>query len=85
MAASIYSLCALLSLGIAVLLWRHFGETRSRLVYWSALCFSGLAINNVLLVVDKVELVASDLSLARQLTALASLCLLVYGLVYEDE
>ena len=85
MAALIYSLCALLSLGIAVLLWAHYRRTRSRLLYWSALCFSGLTVNNVLLVLDKLVLADHDLSIARQWTALASLALLLYGLVYEDE
>ena len=85
MAALIYTLCAILSLGIAVLLWAHYRRTRSRLLYWSALCFSGLTVNNVLLVLDKLVLPAHDLSLARQWTALASLALLLYGLVYEDE
>ena len=84
MATLIYSLCAVLSLGIAVLLWAHYRRTRSRLLYWSALCFSGLTVNNVLLVADKLFL-AEDLSVLRQWTALVSLALLVYGLVYEDE
>jgi hypothetical protein len=85
MAAVIYMLCALLSLGIAVLLWAHFRRTRSRLLYWSALCFSGLTVNNVMLVLDKLVLDTHDLSSARQWTALVSLALLLYGLVYEDE
>lgn len=85
MASIIYSLCALMSLGIAVLLWRHYWKTRSRLLYWSAWCFTGLTVNNVLLVIDKIVLVEQDLSLIRQATALASLAMLVYGLVYEDE
>jgi hypothetical protein len=84
MAALIYALCALFSLGISVLLWAHYRRTRSRLLYWSALCFSGLTVNNVLLVADKLFL-AQDLSVLRQWTALVSLALLVYGLVYEDE
>ena len=50
MAPLIYSLCAILSCGIAVLLWAHFRRTRSRLLYWSALCFTGLTANNVMLV-----------------------------------
>ena len=84
MAALIYSLCALLSFGVAVLLWAHYRRTRSRLLYWSALCFTGLTVNNMLLVLDKLFL-AEDLSVLRQWTALVSLALLVYGLVYEDE
>ena len=83
MASLIYSLCALLSLWISVLLWNHYWRTRSRLLYWSALCFTGLTVNNMLLVLDKLFL-AEDLSVLRQWTALVSLALLVYGLVYED-
>jgi hypothetical protein len=84
MAELIYALCALFSLGISVLLWNHYRRTRSRLLYWSALCFSGLTVNNILLVADKLFL-AEDLTALRQWTALVSLVLLVYGLVYEDE
>jgi hypothetical protein len=85
MAPLIYSLCALLSLGVALLLWRHHGQTRSRLLFWSALCFSGLTVNNVLLVLDELLWVDADLSLLRQLTALVSLGLLLFGLTWEDE
>ena len=84
-ALAIYSLCALLSLGIAVMLWRHHARTRSRLLYWSALCFSGLALNNLLLVLDKLVLPHSDLSMLRQVTALLSLCVMLVGLVWEEE
>ena len=85
MAVLIYTLCAILSLGIALLLWAHYRRTRSRLLYWSALCFSGLTVNNVMLVADKTNLVAADLSDARQWVALGSLLLLLFGMVWEDE
>lgn len=85
MAVIIYTLCALMSVGIAALLWRHFHRTRSRLIYWSAWCFTGLTVNNLLLVIDKMNLVDHDLSLLRQVAALASLAMLIFGLVYEDE
>jgi hypothetical protein len=84
-AALIYLLCALMSLGIAVMLWRAFARTHSRLLYWSALCFSGLSLNNLLLVLDKLVLSEADLSGFRQAIALISLVVLVFGLVYEDE
>jgi hypothetical protein len=85
MAAVIYSLCTLFSLGIAVLLWRHFHKTHSRVLFWSALCFTGLTLNNFLLVIDKLVMVDVDLSAFRQLTALLSLLLLLFGLIYEEE
>lgn len=85
MAAIIYSLCTVLSLGIAILLWRHFRKTHSRVLYWSALCFTGLTLNNFLLVVDKLDIVDADLTSFRQLAALLSLLLLLFGLIYEEE
>ena len=85
MSSLIYALCALVSLCIAGLLWRHYVETRSRLLYWSAWCFTGLTLNNVLLVLDKLVLAEHDLSLMRQITALTSLSVLLFGLIYEDE
>ena len=84
-ATIIYSLCALLSLGTALLLWRHHARTRSRLLYWCALCFSGLTVNNLLLVADKVLVPGADLALMRQVMALLSLCVILYGLTWEEE
>ena len=81
----IYSLCALLSLVIATSLWRHHARTRSRLLYWSALCFTGLTLNNVLLVLDKLFYADLDLAPIRQVTALAALCVMLFGLIWEEE
>lgn len=85
MASIIYGLCALMSLGIALLLWRHYAKTRSRVLFWSAWCFTGLTVNNVILIVDKLVFPEIDLSLARQVTALVALSLLLFGLIYEEE
>lgn len=85
MAALIYALCALLCGWIAWSLWQHHARTRSRVLFWSALCFSGLTVNNLLLVVDKLLVPGVDLSVLRQAIAFGSLCLLLFGLVYEDD
>jgi hypothetical protein len=85
MAAVIYSLCALLALGISLLLWRHYSQTRSRLGFWIACCFTGLAANNVVLVIDKLVVPDTDLQLLRHAIALLAMSLLLFGLIYEDE
>lgn len=86
MAAVIYALCALTSLTSLVLLWRSYAATRSRLLFWSALCFLFLTANNLLLVVDKVIFpVEVDLSLWRLAAALAAVLLLLFGLVWGEE
>ena len=82
----IYSLCALTSLTCLVLMWRSYRVTASRLLFWSALCFLLLTVNNVLLVLDKIVFpVEVDLSLWRLVAALAAVALLLFGLVWEEE
>ena len=83
MAAAIYSLCALVALACAWLLLRAYSRQRYRLLLWSAICFAGLTLNNVLLVVDKIFLPDIDLTVLRLLVALASLAVLIYGLIWD--
>ena len=45
MAAIVYILCALTSLTCAVLLLRAYRQNGVRLLFWSGLCFIGLALN----------------------------------------
>ncbi|HEX9938366.1 MAG TPA: DUF5985 family protein [Longimicrobium sp.] len=83
MATVIYLLCALTSLACAVLLLRGYARNRVRLLLWVGLCFVGLTLNNVLLLIDMRVVPSMDLSLWRSLPALAGLMLLIYGLVWE--
>lgn len=85
MADAVYLLCAVTSLACAVLLLRGYVRSRVRLLLWSCLCFVGLALNNILLVLDLIVLPERDLSLLRNLPALVGLALLVYGLIWEAE
>ena len=81
----IYTLCALTALGCAWLLLRAYRRTHARLLLWSGLCFVGLSINNLLLMLDRLALPSIDLSVWRSATALIALLTLLYGLVWEDE
>lgn len=85
MAEVVYILCALTSIACAVLLFRGWSASRSRLLFWSGLCFAGLAANNVLLLLDLVVFPTSiDLRFVRNLTALASVGVLLHGLIAES-
>ena len=84
MAEAIYALCALASSLCAVLLVRGYLRRRLRLMLLACMCFSGLALNNVLLFVDLAVMPQVDLSLLRGLVAVAALLLLVIGLVWEE-
>ena len=85
MAAIVYALCALTSLLCAFLLLRAFRQTRSRVLWWSGLCFCGLTVTNVLLILDKLVYTEIDLQPLRLSTTLVALLLLLYGLLYADE
>ncbi len=83
LATIVYALCALTSLACAVLLLRGFAASRARLLLWSGLCFAGLALNNIVLLVDLSVVPAVDLSFVRSVPALLGIGLLLYGLVWE--
>ena len=85
MAEAVYLLCAVTSVACAVLLLRAYLRTRTRLLLWSGLCFAGLALNNVVLVVDLIVVPDTDLSTWRLVPAAAGMVLLVYGPVWDAE
>ena len=85
MAEGVYILCALTSIACAVLLVRGYRRSRMRFLLWSALCFVGLGLNNVLLFVDLVVLPRTDLSFWRNGVALAAVSMLLYGLVWDEK
>jgi hypothetical protein len=83
MAEAVYILCASTSILCAVLLFMSWRSTRTRLSFWSSLCFIALALNNLLLLVDLVVVPTVDLFLLRSGTALAGIAVLLYGLIWE--
>jgi len=85
MALLVYVLCALTSVLCTVLLLRGFRRSRVRLLMWSAICFAGFALNNILLIVDVRIMPAQDLSIARSIPSLIGIALLLYGLIWETE
>ncbi|MDC4204344.1 MAG: DUF5985 family protein [Candidatus Manganitrophus sp.] len=84
MAATVYFLSAITSLGCALMLFRGYLRSQTRLLLWSSLCFVGLTLNNFLLYIDLVIVPDSaDLSILRSIAALAGLMLLIYGLIWD--
>ena len=80
----IYTLCAITAFLCAALLLRAYWRSGYRLLLWSGLCFAGLTINNILVVLDKVILPANDLSAIRSLAALLAMTVLIYGLIFDE-
>ena len=83
MATVVYALCALTSLACTALLFRGWRASGARLLFWAALCFAGLALNNVLLFVDMRIVPSEDLSVWRSIPALLGVVSLLYGLIWE--
>ena len=86
MAEAVYFLCALTSVMCAAMLYRGYRAHRTRLLFWSSLCFGGLALNNILTFLDLVIITTTvDLSVLRSAIAVASMAVLLYGLIWESK
>ncbi len=85
MSAFIYSLCAITAVLCAYLLLYSYTRSQSRLLLWSGLCFVGLAINNFLLIMDRMVFTSVNLSTIRLIPAVIGMMLLIYGLIWENE
>jgi hypothetical protein len=85
MASLVYILCAVTSALCTWLLMRAYRANRSPLLFWSGLCFAGLAVSNLLLVADRMIFPDVDLAFWRLATSLAGMTLLLYGLIWHGE
>jgi hypothetical protein len=84
MAEVVYILCAATSVLCAVLLFRSYRSSRARLLFWASLCFIGLAVNNLLLVVDLYVMPSVDLFFPRTIAAVIAMGMLIYGLIWSS-
>lgn len=85
MSETIYALCAITAILCSVLLLRGWRQTRSRLLLWSGVCFAGLGLTNVMLVLDELVFTDAELIQPRLWVSLAALLLMLYGLIFADE
>jgi hypothetical protein len=81
----VFALCAGTALLCALLLLQAWRSTRSRLLWWSGLCFSGLFLSNFVLLFDKVVFPEVDLQPWRLGITLVSVSLMLYGLLGTHE
>ena len=84
-APAVYLLCFVAASLCAVMLGRSFHRTRNGLLFWSTLCFSMLALNNLVLVLDLVVLPQVDLAIPRALISLAAISTLLFGFIWNGE
>ncbi len=82
----LFGLAALTSIGCTWLLFRGYARSAVRLLFWTALCFVFLSINNVALFIDTIVLPTEvDLRLLRLGAALAGIACLLYAFIWEAE
>ena len=81
----IYLLCVATSLLCAYLLARAYRRGRTKLLIWSALCFTLLAVNNLVVAADVLLLPTIDLTVVRLMTSLAAVAVLLYGFIWEAQ
>ena len=81
--AIIYGLCVATSALCAGLLLRSYRRNSLRLLLWSAICFTLLALNNLAVVVDIFVLPAMDLTALRAALSVVGVLTLLYGFIWE--
>jgi hypothetical protein len=84
MAEAVYILCAVTGIACAGLLARAYFKNPSRLLLWSSVCFTALALNALLVVVDLMLTPETDLRLARLSVAGVGVLSLLWALITES-
>jgi hypothetical protein len=84
MAEAVYILCALTSFLCALLLYRGYRRSQTRLLFWSCICFAGLAVNNAMLTADLLIFPQVDLLPIRNAIALLAMIILLIGLIWDS-
>jgi hypothetical protein len=80
----IYALCALTALACSVLLLLGARRTESGMLFWSGWCFVCLTLTNALVIADHYVFPETDLFPLRLVSGLVAICLLLYGLIFEE-
>jgi len=85
MGAIVYILGTLIALACAVLLLRGYLSGRKKLLLYSSICFFGLSLSNLLVLLDLVVFPDIDFYPARLVTGAIAMMFLLYGLIWEGE
>ena len=81
----VYLLSFFASLMCAILLGRSYVRTKTRLLFWSALCFALLAVVNLVVVIDMLILPDLNLRPARLWLTLAAVSVLLFGFLWAQD
>ncbi len=80
----VYVLCLATSAVCAGLLIRAYLRSRSSLLFWTAIGFVFLALNNLALVADMLIFERIDLWWVRSSAALIAIAVMIFGFIREE-
>ena len=81
----VYSLCFATSALCAYLLGRSFFQSRSRLLFWSAICFALLALVNGIVILDMEVFPQIDFRPYRLMITLLAVSVLLFGFIWDED
>jgi len=82
----VYLLCFATSAACAFLLARTFLKSRSRMLFWSSLCFALLAVVNLAVIFDLVIYPQDiDLKPLRLGLTLLAVAVLLFGFIWDED
>ena len=81
----VYILCFATSALCAFLLARSFFTSRSRMLFWSAVCFALLALVNLFVIFDLVIFPAIDFRSYRLWLTLIAVAVLLFGFIWDED
>lgn len=81
----IFLLCALTALLCSGLLYKAYRSSGYKLLLWGSVCFAGMTLNHILLIIDRFVVTYVDLSPWRLTITLLSLIVFLYGLIWDSE
>jgi hypothetical protein len=83
---AVYLLCFVTSAICAWLLMRSYLQSRGNMLFWSALCFVVLALNNLIVILDLMVVpVEVDLGVYRLTASLLAVGLLLFGFIWRGD
>lgn len=77
-------LCALTALLCAVLSFKGYSRSKYRLLLWSGLCFAGLTLSNLVMVLDVYVFPDLNLGIVWLFLSLSAMLILIYGLIFNE-
>lgn len=81
----VYTLCFATSALCAFLLGRSYSRARMRLLFWSAACFTLLALVHFIVIIDLLIYPEVELRAARLWLTLLAVAVLLFGFIWDED